>query len=124
MPTHRRDSETPIVYFDPAVEISPFTVFRRLREGLPIRLFDVRANRGRWTLSGAEALPELLEVADPPELMVLFDDDGSSAVDRARELQAAGHPHAKALFGGLELYAFSLDPEVVGAETYLVEVGR
>ena len=38
---------------------------------------------------------------------------------KARRLQAQGYPRVKALFGGLELYEFSLDPEVVGSETYL-----
>jgi hypothetical protein len=53
---------------------------------------------------------------------VLFDDDGNTAVALARELQAAGHARVRALFGGLELYAFALDPEVVGAETFLIAV--
>lgn len=38
----------------------------------------------------------------------------------ARHGQSAGWPRVEALFGGLELYEFSLDPEVVGQETYLV----
>jgi hypothetical protein len=37
-------------------------------------------------------------------------------------MQAAGWPRVKALFGGLQLYEFALDPEVVGAETYLLRV--
>jgi hypothetical protein len=51
---------------------------------------------------------------------VLFDDDGSLAAEGARHMQAAGYPRVRALFGGLELWEFSLDPEVVGEETYLV----
>jgi hypothetical protein len=35
-------------------------------------------------------------------------------------MQAAGWPRVRALFGGLDLYEFSLDPEVVGEETFLV----
>jgi hypothetical protein len=53
---------------------------------------------------------------------VLFDQDGTRAVALASALQANGHSRVRALFGGLELYAFALDPEVVGAETFLVEV--
>ena len=30
--------------------------------------------------------------------------------------------HVKALFGGLELWKFSLDPNVVGEHTYLIEL--
>jgi hypothetical protein len=52
--------------------------------------------------------------------VVLLDDDGATAIEGARHMQAAGWPNVKALFGGLELYEFSLDPEVVGAETFLV----
>ena len=39
-------------------------------------------------------------------------------------MQSAGYPRVKALFGGLELYEFSLDPEVVGQETYLLRSAR
>ena len=53
--------------------------------------------------------------------MVLFDDDGGTAVDLAARWVEAGHPRVRALFGGLELYEFSLDPQVVGTETYLVD---
>ncbi len=56
--------------------------------------------------------------------MVLFDDDGSAAVELAARLIEAGHSRVRALFGGLELYEFSLDPQVVGAETYLVARGQ
>ncbi len=34
-------------------------------------------------------------------------------------MQAAGWSHVKALFGGLDLWEFALDPAVVGAETFL-----
>ena len=34
--------------------------------------------------------------------------------------QRAGDERCKALFGGLDLYGFALDPEVVGQETYLI----
>ena len=38
----------------------------------------------------------------------------------AGRLQSRGYGRVKALFGGLDLYEFSLDPEVVGSETFLV----
>ncbi|MDX1643574.1 MAG: hypothetical protein R3244_04350, partial [Thermoanaerobaculia bacterium] len=58
---------------------------------------------------------------EPPEgeQVVLFDRDGREAEPIARRLQAAGYDNVKMLFGGLELYEFSLDPEVVGERTYL-----
>jgi len=33
MPTRYLDDETPVVQFDPLLEISPFVLFRRLKEG-------------------------------------------------------------------------------------------
>ena len=50
---------------------------------------------------------------------MLFDDDGSAAVAAAAAWIEEGHARVRALFGGLDLYEFSLDPQVVGAETYL-----
>lgn len=120
MPTRFLDDATPVVQFDPQVEVSPFTLFRRLREGDAPLLVDVRPAPGRLSLAGAVPYPG--PEWSPPEDrdVVLFDDDGAAAVDGARHMQAAGWPRVKALFGGLDLYEFSLDPQVVGEETYLV----
>lgn len=119
MPTFRRDDDKPVVQFDPLLEISPFTVFRRLDEGPPLVLVDVRREPQGKTLSGA--LPYPGDDWEPPEdeQVVLFDQDGSEAEPIARRLQAAGYQNVKMLFGGLELYEFSLDPRVVGERTYL-----
>ncbi|HEX5761155.1 MAG TPA: hypothetical protein VF121_18370 [Thermoanaerobaculia bacterium] len=120
MPTSLLDDSTPVVQFDVQLEVSPYAVFRRLRDGDPPLLIDVRPQPGRLTLRGAEPYPGP-EWAPPADRdVVLFDDDGALAVQGARHMQAAGWPRVKALFGGLELYEFALDPEVVGAETYLV----
>ena len=54
--------------------------------------------------------------------VVLFDDDGSRSVQLAGDLQAEGFADVRALFGGLELYGFSLDPEIVETDTYLIEL--
>jgi len=126
MPTFRGAGDAPVVQFDPALEISPFTLFRRLQAGTAPRLIDVRtpSPSGRpgpaLSLAGAEhpaTADWMPDEAD--EEVVLFDDHGNEAADRARRLQAQGYPRVKALFGGLDLYEFSLDPEVVGSETYL-----
>ena len=83
---------------------------QRLRAGKP----------GRLSIEGSVPYPgpEWSPPADRD--VVLIDDDGSIAIDGARHMQASGYPRVKALFGGLELYEFSLDPEVVGQETYLI----
>lgn len=123
MPTQRRDDDVPVVVFDPTVEISPFTLFRRMREGRPTRLVDLRPDGGERTLAGAEGPPADPAALATAELVVVFDDDGDRAVATAREWQAAGLGNVRALFGGLDLYQFSLDPEVVGEETFLVVGG-
>lgn len=123
MPTRYLDDATPVVQFDPQLEISPFALYRRLKDGDPPLLLDVRETQGRLNLQGAIPYPgpEWSPPADRD--VVLFDDDGAIAVDGARHMQSAGWPRVKALFGGLELYEFSLDPEVVGEETFLVRQG-
>lgn len=123
MPTHHHDGGAPIVSFDPAVEVSPFAVFRRLRDGQAPLLVDVRRAPGRLTLAGAEPFPGAGWEPPSDRDVVLFDDDGSRAVELARSLQAAGATRVRALFGGLELYEFALDPQVVGQETFLLDTG-
>jgi len=119
MPTRYLDDTTPVVQFDPQLEVSPFALFRRMKDGDPPLLVDVRPAPGRLSLQGAIPYPGP-EWSPPRDRdVVLFDDDGSLAIEGTRHMQAAGWPNVKALFGGLELYEFSLDPEVVGAETFL-----
>jgi hypothetical protein len=127
VPFNLREDGKPVVAFDPRLEISPFALFRRLDEGRELLLVDIRVPpAGGKTLAGAERLAGD-DWQPPAELdVVLFDDDGSAAVELAARLIEAGHQRVRALFGGLELYEFSLDPQVVGAKTYLVaedEVG-
>jgi hypothetical protein len=120
MPTRYLDDETPVVQFDPQLEVSPFVLFRCLQEDQPPVLIDVRPEPGPLTLRGAIPYPgpEWSPPADRD--VVLFDDDGALAVEGARHMQAAGYPRVKALFGGLDLYEFSLDPDVVGQDTFLL----
>ena len=126
MPTRFLDDSTPVVQFDPQLEVSPFALFRRMKEGRPPLLVDVRPERSERSEQGALSLQGAIPYPGPDwspprdEDIVLFDDDGSVAIDGARHMQAAGWPRVRALFGGLELYEFSLDPEVVGEETFLV----
>ena len=111
-------------HFDPTIHTSPFALFRRLREGRPPVLVDVRPEPGPLALQGAIPYPgpDWLPPADQD--VVLFDDDGAAALETARRWQAAGHPRVRALFGGLALWDFALDPQVVGEETCLVRPAR
>ncbi len=120
MPFSRRPDDTPVVQFDPRLEVSPFALFRRLKQQVPPLLVDVREGRGRLTLEGAEPLPAGDWQPPADRDVVLFDDDGASAVELAARLQGAGHGRVRALFGGLALYEFALDPQVVGEATFLV----
>jgi len=122
VPTRFLDDSTPVVQFDPQLEVSPFALFRRIKEGQPPVLIDVRSQPGALTLAGAVPYPGPEWSPPADEDVVLFDEDGSLAIDGARHMQAAGWPRVKALFGGLELYEFSLDPEVIGEETFLVRL--
>ncbi|HWM93133.1 MAG TPA: hypothetical protein VN493_20385 [Thermoanaerobaculia bacterium] len=123
MPTRYLDDETPVVQFDPLLEVSPFVLFRRIKESEAPLLIDVRPpsdQPGRLTLQGAIPYPGPEWSPPADQDVVLFDDDGSIAIEGARHMQSVGYPRVKALFGGLELYEFSLDPEVIGQETFLV----
>lgn len=130
--------ELPPVGFDPRLEISPYTLYRRLAAGRPPRLYAL-ATGGGPTLAGA--LPylgprELLApdtgpatAAEPdadPVTAVLFDRGGEAALAEVRRLRASGLPAAfavRALYGGLALYELCLDPQVVGGELFLTSPG-
>jgi len=122
VPTSFRSDNKPVVSFDPRLEVSPFTLFRRLREGKAPLLIDVRESPERKTLRGAVPMsgPDWRPLVD--QQVILIDDDGSKSVLLAGELQAEGFPNVRALFGGLALYEFSLDPEVVEADTFLLDL--
>ena len=123
MPTHFDEDDTPIVQFDMRFEISAFLIFRRLRDGKPVILIDVRHNPAGYTLQGSEPLREDWEppIARP---VVFFDNDGREAIAAVQSFHERGFTNVKALFGGLDLWKFSLDPEVVGAETFLVPLAE
>lgn len=123
MPLYYREDDKPVVAFDPRLEISPFALFRRLQQQRPPKLVDARRAPSGVTLRGAVPLPA--PDWQPPSTMevVLFDDEGGEAVALAERLHRAGCERVRALFGGLQLYRFALDPKVVGSETFLVAIG-
>lgn len=123
MPAHLCDGETPVIRFDPVLEVSPFALFRRLRDGDPPLLVDMRSTPGAVSLAGAVPWSGPGWVPPAGRDVVLFDADGTAALAAAAGCQAAGHRQVRALFGGLELYEFALDPAVVGAEVFLVRRG-
>jgi rhodanese-related sulfurtransferase len=119
MPTYFDDDDTPIVQFDMRFEISSFLVFRRLRDGKPVTLIDVRQTPAGYTLEGSVLLTDDWEPpTDRP--VVFFDNDGREALAVVERFHERGFTNVKALFGGLDLWKFSLDPEILGEETFLV----
>lgn len=122
MPTYSRDDGTPIVQFDATLEISPFALLRRLQSASPPVLIDGRVESDRrLTLAGALPYPGPdWTPEDRDQQIVIFDDRGHEALEMVADLRKRGYEQVRLLFGGLELYEFSLDPEVTGQETYLV----
>lgn len=128
----------PQVRFDPRVDLSPYELFRRLREGRAPALYHLwsddlpedGATAPASTLRGACPLAAAEVTAGwtpPPELeVVLIDGDGTGARAAAVELRRRGVSGVRALFGGLRLYDYALDPRVVGEERFLepAEGGR
>jgi hypothetical protein len=107
------------ILFDPQLQISPFALFRALKEGRAPVLVDARMAPGPLSFLGAVRFEDpAWEPTDETEV-VLFDDDGEAVTVLVRELQRRGFPRMRALFGGLRLYDFSLDPAVVGDERFL-----
>lgn len=122
MPTYAREDGKPIVQFNADLELSPFALYRRLKSGRPPILLDGRKTGGsRRTLEGAlpypggDWIPE-----DRDRDIVVFDDDGTDALEIVVSLRKRGCARTRLLFGGLDLYEFSLDPDVVGCETFLL----
>jgi hypothetical protein len=115
-----RQTATPRdISFDPQLQISPFALFRALKEGRAPVLVEVRMVPGPLSFLGAVRFEDpAFEPTDETEV-VLFDDDGEAVTVLARELQRRGFPRIRALFGGLRLYDFALDPAVVGDERFL-----
>lgn len=110
--------------FDPRSHLSPYRLFRWLREGRSLTLLDLRPPPVPLTLAGARPFGHLQDLladglVEGDGLLVLFDDDGTSAAAALEELPMQLRSGARILFGGLELYDYCLDPQVVGDERYL-----
>lgn len=109
----------PPIDLDPEAEVTPHALFRELAEGRRPLLADVRPEGERPSLVGAVPWPG--EGWEPPadRGTVLFDDDGLAARELAHRLRGRGFSRVRSLYGGLRLYDFALDPEVVGDERFL-----
>jgi len=115
----RRNPTEGDIHFNPRLEISPFALFRAFKDGRSPELVDVRLVRGPSSFLGAILFADPDWIVREETEVVLFDDDGEYAIAMTHVLQAAGFPRVRALFGGLTLYDFALDPAVVGEERFL-----
>ncbi len=106
-PDHPSGPE-PELRFDPGLEISPYTVWHRLERGPKLCLVDLRRPPGRAPFGDALPWRGPDWRPAPDEDVVVFDDQGTEALEVVRRLQAAGHSRVRALFGGLALYEFAL----------------
>jgi hypothetical protein len=116
---------TPPFADPPAIEeplhITPFELFRRLSEGETPTMIDLRADGA--TLRGATRRPELRDAGAGITLedgAILIDWSDAETTRLARLLRAAGRD-VRALYGGIELWDFALDPQVVGEERFLTD---
>jgi rhodanese-related sulfurtransferase len=112
------------IRFDPELDCSPYELYRRLREGDPPALVDLRETpmetiRGARAVVAAEVAAWRRDAVGE-EGVILLDDDGARARETARALRRRGVVGVRALFGGLRLYDHALDPRVVGTDRYLV----
>ena len=58
MPIYHRPDKKPVIEFVPSLEISPFVLYRRLRDMQTLLLIDVRREPSEMTLVGAVQLPD------------------------------------------------------------------
>jgi hypothetical protein len=99
--------------FEEGLHVSPYELFRRLANGERPPMVDLRAigrslvgaTRGE---SGGAFAPGT----------ILIDRDGLAATEAARRDRAEGRD-TRALYGGIELWDFALDPLVVGEQRFL-----
>lgn len=121
------DSE---IFFDPDLQLSPYTLFRRLmrcreqpQEEAPL-LVDLRDAEATPRLAGSRPWQSPGWQPPPDRDVVLVDGNGEKALEETRRLRGEGHRRVWALYGGLELYDFALDPAVVGEERFLTGQAR
>jgi hypothetical protein len=99
--------------FEEGLHVSPYELFRRLSNGEQPPMVDLRATG--TTLVGA--IRGASTTAYSPGT-ILIDEDGQAATEAARRARANGL-EVRALYGGMTLWDFALDPLVVGERRFL-----
>ena len=102
------------------IEITPAEVRELLKEGLPVRLIDVRepAEHAICHIEGAALIPmqyiptRLQELDDPDARLVLFCHHGARSLSVAEWLRGQGVENCQSMAGGIDRWSVRIDPEV------------
>ena len=104
-----------------ALEITPRELARRLENGHPVRLVDVRQ---AWE-NGVARLPDRLLIplnelaqrahelpAQPDVPLVVYCHHGIRSLSAVHYLHRLGYHHARSLAGGIDAWACEVDPAI------------
>lgn len=123
MPVQHTDDGTPIVGFEPAIEISPFELFTRLRENQdrPV-LVDLRRTPTDWRLRGSIRASDT-DLEPPADRdTVFYDQAGDTSPAVVAGWRDRGFSRTWALMGGMDLYSFCLDASILDTDTFLERI--
>lgn len=112
----RSVNESPLL----PIEITPAQVSQLLKEGLPVRLIDVRepAEHAICHIEGAALIPmqyipaRLQELDDPETRLIVFCHHGVRSLSVAEWLRRQGVENCQSMTGGIDLWSVGIDPDV------------
>jgi rhodanese-related sulfurtransferase len=102
------------------IEITPAEVSELLKEGLPVRLIDVRepAEHAICHIEGATLIPmqsiptRLQDLDDPGIRLIVFCHHGVRSLSVADWLRRQGVENCQSMAGGIDLWSLRIDPAV------------
>lgn len=102
------------------IEITPAEVSALLKEGVPVRLIDVRepAEHAICHIEGAMLIPmqyipmRLQELDNPETRLIVFCHHGARSLSVADWLRRQGVENCQSMSGGIDLWSVLVDPEV------------
>jgi rhodanese-related sulfurtransferase len=108
------------------IEITPAEVSELLKEGLPIRLIDVRepAEHAICHIEGAALIPmqyipmrlqeldEALDESAPETRLIVFCHHGVRSLSVAEWVRRQGVENCQSMSGGIDLWSVQIDPSV------------
>jgi rhodanese-related sulfurtransferase len=102
------------------IEITPAEVSDLLKEGLPVRLIDVRepAEHAICHIEGATLIPmqyiptRVQELDDPDTRLIVFCHHGVRSLSVVEWLRRQGLENCQSMAGGIDLWSVRVDPTV------------